>query len=119
MFQGLMERRGEICSHFEAMPFIFKDAPRADGAKRRILDSCFLDSHRDVCLFTLDPGGIQILYAPRADGVRSQIVEPLEGCICYFFKGLQRLIDFTAQRFLLRVRYMIFHFEFYESSRSW
>ena len=114
-----MEHRTESWSHFEAMPFIFKGAPRADGAKRRILDSCFLDSHRDVCLFTLDPGGIQILYAPRADGVRSQIVEPLEGCICYFFKGLQRLIDFTAQRFLLRVRYMIFHFEFYESSRSW
>ena len=53
-----MERRGEIWSHFEAMPFTFKDAPRADGAKRRILDSCFLDSHRDVCLFPLDPVGI-------------------------------------------------------------
>ena len=47
MLQELMERRGEIWSHFEAMPFTFKDAPRADGAKRRILDSFFLDSHRD------------------------------------------------------------------------
>ena len=55
-----MEHRTESWSHFEAMPFIFKGAPRADGAKRRILDSCFLDSHRDVCLFPLDAVGIQI-----------------------------------------------------------
>ena len=66
MLQELMERRGEIWSHFEAMPFTFKDAPRADGAKRRILDSCFLDSHRDVCLFPLDPVGIQIFVCSKS-----------------------------------------------------
>ena len=60
-----MERRGEICSHFEAMPFIFKDVLRADGAKRRILDSCFLDSHRDVCLLPLDPVRIQIYVCSK------------------------------------------------------
>ena len=66
MLQELMERRGEIWSHFEAMPFTFKDAPRADGAKRRILDSFFLDSHRDVCLFPSDPVGIQIFVCSQS-----------------------------------------------------
>ena len=46
-----MERRGEIWSHFEAMPFTFKDAPRADGAKRRILESFFFFGFPSGCMF--------------------------------------------------------------------
>ena len=71
MLQELMERRGEIWSHFEAMPFTFKDAPRADGAKRRILDSFFfwIPIGMYVCFLWI-PLGFKFLYAPRADGAK-------------------------------------------------